>query len=99
VGLWLGIPTVGSAKSRLVGEHGEVGDAHGDFANLYYKDEHIGSVLRTRDGVKPLYVSPGHRMDHITSRKLILHCCTRYRLPEPQRLADQAAAHAKRTGS
>jgi deoxyribonuclease V len=99
VGLWLGIPTVGSAKSRLVGEHGEVGDAHGDFANLYYKDEHIGSVLRTRDGVKPLYVSPGHRMDHITSRKLILHCCTRYRLPEPQRLADHTAALAKRTGS
>jgi deoxyribonuclease V len=99
VGLWLGIPTVGSAKSRLVGEHGEVGEVRGDFANLYYKDEHIGSVLRTRDGVKPLYVSPGHRMDHITSRKLILHCCTRYRLPEPQRLADQAAALAKRTGS
>lgn len=96
VGLWAGIPTVGSAKSRLVGEHGPVGERRGDFANLYLGSERVGSVLCTRDGVKPLFVSPGHLVDQLSSRRLVLACCTRYRLPEPQRLADIAAGEAKR---
>lgn len=98
VGLWAGVPTVGSAKSRLVGEHGKVGEARGDWANLYYNDERVGAVLCTRDGVKPLFVSPGHLIDMTSSRKLVLACCTHYRLPEPQRLADIAAGNAKREG-
>lgn len=99
VGLWTGIPTVGSAKSRLVGAHEDVGPLRGDHANLYYNDEHVGTVLRTRDRVKPLFVSPGHMIDFNSSRKLVLACCTRYRLPEPQRIADILAAEEKRVGA
>ncbi|HEU4364903.1 MAG TPA: endonuclease V [Candidatus Krumholzibacteria bacterium] len=99
VGLWTGIPTVGSAKSRLVGEHGPVGERRGDFANLYVGSERIGAVLRTRDGIRPLFVSPGNLIDVISSRRLVLACCTRYRLPEPQRLAHIAAGEAKRGGA
>ena len=96
IGLWAGIPTVGSAKSRLVGEHGPVGERRGSRTNLYHGGEHIGAVLRTRDGVKPLFVSPGHLIDFAASEHLVLACCTRFRLPEPQRLAHIAAGEAKR---
>ena len=95
-GLALGIPTVGCAKSRLIGEHGEVGDRRGDYERLKVDGRQIGSVLRTRDGVKPLYVSPGHLVDHPGSRRITLACLTRYRLPEPTRLAHIAAGEAKR---
>ena len=96
VGLALGIPTVGCAKSRLVGDHGEVGVRRGEFERLMLDGRQVGSVLRTRDGVKPLYVSPGHLIDHPGSRRLTLACLTRYRLPEPTRLAHIAAGEAKR---
>ena len=99
VGLWAGIPTVGSAKSRLVGEHVPVGEMRGARAELCYQEERVGTVLRTRDGVKPLFVSPGHRIDFASSERLVLACCTRYRLPEPQRQAHIAAAEAKREGA
>ena len=99
VGLWTGIPTVGSAKSRLVGVHEDVGPLRGDYANLYYNDEHVGIVLRTRDRVKPIFVSPGNLIDFNSSRKLVLACCTRYRLPEPQRIADILAGEEKRDGA
>jgi deoxyribonuclease V len=99
VGLWAGVPTVGSAKSRLVGEHGPVGRARGSRANLYHEGERVGEVLRTQDGVRPLFVSPGHLIDLASSRRLVLACSTRYRLPEPQRLADIAAGEAKRAGA
>ena len=95
-GLTLGIPTVGCAKSRLVGEFGEVGETRGNYTQLMLKGRQIGSVLRTRDRVKPLFVSPGHLIDHPGSRRLALACLTRYRLPEPVRLAHIAAGEAKR---
>jgi deoxyribonuclease V len=60
------------------------------------KGEKIGEVLRTRDGVKPVYVSPGHLADFKTSTRLVLRCCTKYRLPEPTRLADIEVARYKR---
>ena len=95
-GLALGIPTVGCAKSRLIGEHEEVGERRGDYARLNLDGRQIGSVLRTRDGVKPLYISPGHLVDHPGSRRITLACLTHYRLPEPTRLAHIAAGEAKR---
>jgi deoxyribonuclease V len=95
-GLALGIPAVGCAKSRLIGEHGEVGEKRGDHTRMMLAGRQIGSVLRTRDGVKPLFVSPGHLVDHPSSRRLVLACLTRYRLPEPVRLAHIAAGEAKR---
>jgi deoxyribonuclease V len=95
-GLALGVPTVGCAKSRLVGEHKRVGERRGDFARLMMDGRQVGSVLRTRDRVNPLFVSPGHLIDHPGSRRITLACLTRYRLPEPTRLAHIAAGEAKR---
>jgi deoxyribonuclease V len=87
MGLWLGLPAVGCAKSRLIGEHAEPGRSRGESVPLMDGDEQIGVVLRTRANVKPLYVSPGHLADFATSAQFVLRCCTRYRLPEPTRLA------------
>src|SRR5438034_1275804 len=63
LGLWLGMPTFGCAKTRLVGEHDEPGLDAGDFAVLTDKGETIGHVLRTKPKAKPLYISAGHRID------------------------------------
>ena len=87
VGLLLGIPTVGCAKSRLVGEHREPGPTRGRRSALRYEGRIVGSVLRTRDNVKPVYVSPGHLSDIPSSVRLILRCARSYRLPEPTRAA------------
>ncbi|MFH1731904.1 MAG: endonuclease V [Planctomycetota bacterium] len=89
VGLWLGLPSVGCAKSRLVGEHRDVAPARGRRAALRHEKQVVGSVLRTRGGAKPVYVSPGHLSDVASSVRLILRCCTKCRLPETTR-----AAHA-----
>ena len=87
MGLLVGRPSVGVAKSRLCGTHAEPGPRRGDWADLTDGEEIIGRVLRTRDGVRPLYVSIGHRMDLPTACRLVLACYTRYRQPEPTRLA------------
>jgi deoxyribonuclease V len=89
VGVLLDVPSVGCAKSRLVGEHGEPGMEKGDFAPLWHEGEVVGAALRTRRGVKPVYVSVGHRADLPTAIGLVLSLCTRYRLPDPARRAHQ----------
>jgi deoxyribonuclease V len=87
MGLWLGLPTVGCAKSRLIGEHAEPGRRRGDCTPLLDNGEQIGVALRTRDNVKPVYVSPGHLADFPSSVRLVLDCGRGYRLPEPTRQA------------
>lgn len=87
LGLWLDLPTVGCAKSRLCGEHPRPGNRRGDQAPLIHNGEQIGTVLTTRDRVNPLFVSPGHKTDFVAATELTLACCRRYRLPEPTRLA------------
>jgi deoxyribonuclease V len=89
IGVLTGLPTVGVAKSRLVGTHGEPGRERGDWVPLMDKDEIIGAVLRTRAGVKPIYVSIGHRVALETAIAFVLACTTRYRLPETTRAADR----------
>ena len=96
LGLWLNVPTVGCAKTRLVGKHGKVAPVKGQYRSLRYRDERVGVVLRTRTKVKPLYVSPGHLAEVDSSRKLVERCCTKYRLPEPIRQAHLAAQRAVR---
>jgi deoxyribonuclease V len=91
LGLCLGVPTIGCAKSRLIGEHEAPGTAAGSRADIVDSGEVIGMVLRTRDGVKPLYISVGHDIDLDAAVSLVLGCCRGYRLPEPARLAHQAA--------
>jgi len=88
VGVILDIPTVGCAKSRLVGEFDEPGPCKGDWSPLYYHGGEIGAVLRTRDRVRPLFVSPGHRVDLKTSIDIVMHAVTSYRIPDPIRRAD-----------
>ena len=93
----LDVVGLGVAKSRLIGTHQEPALARGDSAPLLDKGEVIGSVLRTRDGVRPLYVSVGHRVDLPSAQRLVLACCTRYRVPEPTRRADIAVSQLKRS--
>jgi deoxyribonuclease V len=91
LGLCLGLPTIGCAKSRLCGEHEMPGFEAGSYAELRDNGEVIGVVLRTRAGVKPVYVSIGHLIDLPSAVRTVLDCCRGYRLPEPTRLAHQAA--------
>jgi deoxyribonuclease V len=91
LGLVLNIPAIGCAKSRLCGEHDIPGQEAGNFTELKDREEVIGAVLRTRDGVKPVYVSIGHMIDLLAAIHWVKACCRGYRLPEPTRLAHQAA--------
>jgi deoxyribonuclease V len=92
LGIILDMPTIGAAKSRLIGTHAEVGIEKGNFQPLYDKGEQIGVILRTRTKVKPLYISPGHRISILTARDYVLRCTPKYRLPETTRWADKLAS-------
>jgi deoxyribonuclease V len=89
LGLWLGLPTVGCAKSRLCGDYEEPGPDRGDRSPLVHRGEVVGAVVRTRARVKPLFVSPGHLCDLEGAVRLVLELTGRYRLPEPARLAHE----------
>jgi deoxyribonuclease V len=91
LGLLLDVPAIGCAKSRLLGEHAEPAAAAGSRSDLIDRGEVIGSVLRTRAAVKPLFVSSGHRIGLAEAEAWVLRCCRGYRLPEPTRLAHLAA--------
>ena len=88
IGLLAGIPTIGVAKSRLIGSHAEPDHDRGAFVPLTHKGETIGVVLRSKRNVRPLYVSPGHGIGLPRAMSLTLAYTHRYRLPEPTRLAD-----------
>lgn len=87
LGLLVDRATIGCAKSRLVGAFSEVGQQKGSYAPLWYKEQVVGAVLRTRRGVKPLFISPGNRISLDESVKIVLECCIKYRMPEPTRQA------------
>jgi deoxyribonuclease V len=91
LGLCIGIPTIGCAKSRYIGEHEILGNEAGSYTELKDNDEVIGAVVRTKTGVKPVYISIGHMIDLPSAVKWTLACCRGYRLPEPTRLAHMAA--------
>jgi deoxyribonuclease V len=87
LGILTGIPTIGCARSRLTGTFRAPGLKKGAYSYLYDKDKIIGAVVRTRDGVKPVFVSPGHKISLETAVEYILKCSCKYRLPEPIRSA------------
>jgi deoxyribonuclease V len=91
LGVESGLPTIGCGKSLLVGEHREPGSRRGCRTALVHEGEVIGCALRTRDGVKPLYVSIGHRVALDSAVRIVLRCAKRFRLPEPIRRADGLA--------
>ena len=91
LGLFLDTPTIGCAKSRLCGTHEVPGATPGSYAELVDEGETIGVALRTKLGTNPVYVSVGHKIGLQDAIHWVLECCRGYRLPEPTRLAHQAA--------
>jgi len=87
IGVLLEIPSIGVAKSRLVGEYEEPGDEKGNFTPLMYHGKQVGAVLRTRRKKKPVFVSPGNLITVADAVRLTLDFTGRYRIPEPTRLA------------
>lgn len=92
LGVLADLPAIGVAKTRLIGEHGAVPVTRGQWTPLSDKGETIGAVLRTRLGVKPLYISSGHRVCLETAIHYVMACVTRYRLPETTRWAHRLAS-------
>lgn len=95
VGIICRRPTIGCAKSRLVGAYGALGTKRGGQAALSHDGVTIGTVLRTQGGVNPVFVSVGHKIDLRTAERTVLECAVRYRLPEPTRLADHLVGGEK----
>ncbi len=91
MGLWLDLPSIGCAKTPLLGEFVVPGLRKGSFEWIRKEGKKVGAVLRTRDHIKPLFISPGHRIDFATSNQLILESCKGSRFPEPLRKAHQLA--------
>jgi deoxyribonuclease V len=96
MGVLLDRPTIGCAKSRLCGEHRTLPRRAGARAPLLLEGQEVGAVVRTRTGIKPVFVSPGHKMDRDTAVRIALRCCTRYRVPEPTRRAHLTVNELKR---
>ncbi len=99
LGLVLEVPTIGAAKSRLVGAGEEPGTAAGSSSPLIYQGKKVGLILRMRQGIKPLYLSPGHLITLEESREIILGCVTKYRIPQPLRRADQLSRRFRTAAS
>lgn len=98
LGLFLDVPSVGCAKSRLVGKYEEPGVEKGNSTELLDRGEIIGRVVRTRSGVSPVFVSIGDKVDLTSAVELVLACCTKYRLPETTRQAHNAANRLRTSG-
>jgi deoxyribonuclease V len=96
VGMWLDLPTIGAAKSRLCGEHRQPGVRRGCRTQLRLDGRVIGSVVRTRTNVRPMYVSVGHRVALDDAIGWTLRCCRGYRLPEPTRQAHHHVTRLKK---
>ncbi|QKT04748.1 deoxyribonuclease V [Ectothiorhodospiraceae bacterium 2226] len=92
LGVITDLPSIGVAKSRLLGTHDPVPTERGAWVPLYHREEQVGAVLRTRTGVQPVYVSIGHRISLPTAIAWVLRTAPRFRLPEPARLAHRLAS-------
>lgn len=92
LGLLTDLPCIGVGKSRLIGTHEEVPDERGALTPLWWSGQQVGTVLRSRVGVKPLYISPGHRVSHDSAPRLVMQSTGRFRLPEPIRAAHRLAS-------
>jgi deoxyribonuclease V len=99
IGLLLDLPTFGCAKSILVGHHHELGVEAGSQTPLVDRDEVVGTALRTKRKVNPVYISAGHRIDLPTAVDLAMRTTTRYRLPEPTRQAHLLVNQMRRAGA
>lgn len=96
IGILLNKPSIGCAKNRLVGDFTEPAQTKGSISALSYKGRKVGHVLRTRDGIKPVFVSAGHLIELDMATDIVLRCCHRCRLPEPSRMAHRLANQVRR---
>jgi len=96
MGLWFDLPSIGCAKMPLLNEFISPGTSKGSFEWIYQEGKKVGAVLRTKENVKPLFVSPGHRIDLKMSVQLVLETCRGFRIPEPLRRAHQASLVLRR---
>jgi deoxyribonuclease V len=96
IGVLLDKPSVGCAKSLLVGEHREPAKKAGSTSPLFFQNERVGTVLRTRDGVKPIYVTTGHRISLESAVRLVKQCVDGFRIPKPTREADHYVGALRR---
>jgi deoxyribonuclease V len=94
LGLYLDRPSIGCAKSRLIGKYREPGPNIGDRSPLTDAGETIGMVVRSKPRTRPLFVSQGYKLDLLTAVEMVLRCLRGYRLPEPTRAADRLAGSA-----
>jgi deoxyribonuclease V len=92
LGVLTNIPSIGVAKTRLIGTHEDVATTRGAWQPLVHRDEIIGAALRTKSNTKPLFVSVGHRVSLKTAIELTLACTTKFRLPETTRHAHRLAS-------
>ncbi len=99
LGLLLDLPAIGCAKAKLCGEYDEPEIERGSYTLLFEQGETIGAVVRSRRGVKPIFISIGHRVDLLTAIGYVLDCCCGYRLPEPIRWAQRLAREAAQVGA
>jgi deoxyribonuclease V len=96
LGLYLEIPTIGCGKSRLIGSYEMPDPEKCSVKSLSFKGREIGKVVRTRDNIKPVFVSPGHLIGMNESVEIVLKTCMKYRLPEPIRAAHKLAGETIR---
>ena len=89
MGLWLDLSSIGCTKTPLLSDFIYPSPSKGSFELIRKEGREVGAVLRTKDKVKPLFISPGHRIDLLTSIQIILTACTKFRIPEPVRRAHQ----------
>jgi deoxyribonuclease V len=89
MGLWLDLPSIGCTKNPLLNDFICPGPLKGSFELIRREGKEVGAVLRTKEKVKPLFVSPGHRIDLRTSIQIVLTTCPRFRIPEPLRRAHE----------
>ncbi len=91
IGVLLDIPSIGCAKSKLIGDYQEPDEKRGSFSYIYLNSEIVGVVLRTKNKTKPIFVSPGHLIDIKSSVEIVLKLTKNYRIPEPLRRAHYIA--------
>lgn len=96
LGIALDLPTIGVGKTILVGRHGDLDEIRGATAALVHRDEVVGIALRTRSGIKPVFVSVGHRVSLEEASALVLRLAPRYRIPEPIRRAHGMVSKMRR---
>ncbi len=96
LGLILDKPAIGCGKSLLVGEYREPGTKAGSTEPLFFKGRKVGLILRTRDGVKPIFVTQGNRVSLATALRIVRKCCDGFRIPKPTREADHYVGELRR---